>query len=52
MLANQTSDTFNIKKLARVHALAGILLDLVVGNPEAQLLAELIMETSLLPEAH
>ena len=50
MLANQTTDTLAIKKLKRVHALADILLDLLVGNPEAQELVEIIMETSLLPD--
>ena len=51
MLANQTIDTLNIKKLERVHSLAGILLDLLVGQPDAQVLVEIIMETSILPEA-
>lgn len=38
-------------KLERVHALADVLLSILVGNPQAQILAEIIMETSLLPEA-
>ena len=48
MLANQTIDTLAIK-LERVHTLADILLDLLVGYPKAQVLVEIIMETSLLP---
>ena len=35
-------------KLERIHVLADILLELLVGNPQAQTLAEIIMETSLL----
>jgi len=38
-------------KLERVHVLADILADLLVGNPRAQILATIIAETSLLPEA-
>ena len=38
-------------KLERIHVLSDILLDLLVGNPQAQVLAEIIMETSSLPEA-
>ncbi len=37
-------------KMERIHVLADILLTLLVGHPEAQILAEIIMETSLLPE--
>lgn len=33
-------------KLERVHVLADILLTLLVGNPQAQVLSELIIETS------
>ena len=51
MLTSQPADTLAIRKMERVHVLAGILLDLLVGNPEAQELVEIIMETSLLPEA-
>ena len=35
-------------KLERVHVLADILLELLVGNPQAQVLAEIIAETSLI----
>ena len=37
-------------KLERIHVLADILLTLLVGNPEAQVLAEIIIETSTMPE--
>ena len=50
MLANQTIDALAIK-LERVHALADILVSLLTDNTQAQILAEIIMETSLLPEA-
>ena len=33
-------------KLERIHTLADILLTLLVGNPEAQVLTEIILETS------
>ena len=33
-------------KLERINVLADLLLDLLVGNPQAQTLAEIIMETS------
>ena len=36
-------------KLERINVLADILLELLVGNPQAQVLVEIIMETSLLP---
>jgi hypothetical protein len=48
MLANQTIDTLAIK-LERVHVLADILVSLLADNTQAQVLAEIIMETSLLP---
>ena len=35
-------------KLERVHVLAEILADILVGNPQAQILAEIIAETSLI----
>ena len=40
-------------KLERIHVLADVLLSLLVDNPQAQVLAEIIMETSdlNLPEA-
>ncbi len=38
-------------KLERIHVLADLLLTLLVGNPQAQVLSEIIIETSLLPEA-
>ena len=50
MLANQTIDTLAIK-LERVHVLADILVSLLTDNTQAQILAEIIMETSILPEA-
>ena len=50
MLANQTIDTLAIK-LERVHVLADLLIPLLDDNVQAQVLAEIIMETSLLPEA-
>ena len=38
-------------KLERVNVLADLLLELLVGNPRAQVLVEIIMETSTLPES-
>lgn len=38
-------------KLERIHTLADILLTMLVGNPQAQVLSEIIIETSILPEA-
>lgn len=38
-------------KLERVHVLSDILFSLLVDFPQAQILAEIIMETSILPEA-
>lgn len=38
-------------KLQRINILAELLLDLLIGNPQAQVLAEIIIETSALPEA-
>jgi hypothetical protein len=35
-------------KLERIHVLADILLELLIGNPQAQVLTEIIVETSLL----
>ena len=49
MLANQTIDTLAIK-LERVHVLADLLIPLLDDNVQAQVLAEIIMETSLLPD--
>ena len=37
-------------KLERIHVLADLLLNLLVGEPQAQVLAEIIMETSRMPE--
>ena len=48
MLANQNIDTLAIK-LERVHVLADLLIPLLDDNVQAQVLAEIIMETSLLP---
>ena len=50
MLSDQCIDVLSIK-LERVHILADILFSLLVDNPQAQILAEIIMETSILPEA-
>jgi hypothetical protein len=50
MLTNETIDTLAIK-LERVHVLADILFSLLTDNTQAQILAEIIMETSTLPEA-
>ena len=41
----------NEVKLERIHVLAEVLLSLLVGNPEAQVLTEIILETSTMPEA-
>ena len=38
-------------KLERIHHLADVLLDLLVGDPQAQTLAHIILETSTMPEA-
>ena len=35
-------------KLERIHVLADLLMELLVGNPQAQVLAEIIMETSVI----
>ena len=43
----ETIDTLS-SKLERIHVLADILLELLVGNPQAQVLAEIIVETSLI----
>lgn len=48
MNTDQTVDVL-AAKLERVNVLADILLELLVGNPQAQVLAEIIAETSLLP---
>ena len=37
-------------KLERIHTLADLLYDMLIDSPQAQILAEIIMETSLLPE--
>lgn len=50
MFADLSSDALAIK-LERVHVLADVLFSLLVDNPQAQVLAEIIMETSTLPEA-
>lgn len=44
-----TTDTLS-SKLERIRVLADILLELLVGNPQAQVLTEIIMEASVLPE--
>ena len=45
MLTNDTIDVL-ASKLERIHTLADIMLTILVGNPEAQVLAEIILETS------
>ena len=35
-------------KLERINVLADLLLELLVGNPQAQVLAEIIMELSVI----
>ena len=47
MNSDQAIDDLSIK-LERVHVLADILFSLLEANPQAQVLAEIIMETSLL----
>ena len=37
-------------QLERIHVLADLLLDLLIGNPRAQVLTEIIIEASVLPE--
>lgn len=39
-----------LAKLERVNVLADLLVTLLAGNLQAQVLAEIIMETSMLPE--
>ncbi|MBO5706440.1 MAG: hypothetical protein J6S05_05525 [Bacteroidaceae bacterium] len=51
MFTDQAIDTLSIK-LERVHVLADILFSLLETNPQAQILAEIIMETSLLPSSY
>ena len=43
----ETIDTLS-SKIERIHILADMLLDLLVGNPHAQVLAEIIVDTSLI----
>ena len=50
MSSDLTIDTLLIR-LERVHVIADILLDLLAGQPEAQVLTEIIVETSAVPEA-
>ena len=50
MFTDSSLDALAVR-LERVHTLADILLSLLVGNPQAQVLAEIIMETSTMPEA-
>ena len=38
-----------LNRMERINAIAEILLDLLADNPHAQVLAEIIVETSLLP---
>ena len=46
---DQSIDVLSIK-LERIHVLADILFSLLVDYPQAQVLSEIILETSLLPE--
>ena len=48
MVTDLTIDELTFK-LERIHVLADLLLSLFVGNPEAQVLSEIIIETSALP---
>ncbi len=50
MLTNLSVDALAVK-LERIHTLADILFAILVDNPQAQVLAEIIMETSTLPGA-
>ena len=47
--SDQSIDVLSIK-LERIHVLADILFSLLVDHPQAQILTEIIMETSLLPK--
>ena len=47
MFTGSTIDDLELK-LERIHTLADILLSLLVGSPEAQVLTEIILETSSL----
>ena len=49
MDSDQLIDVLSIK-MQRIHALADLLFSTLVDNPQAQVLAEIIMETSLLPK--
>ena len=45
----ETIETLEIK-LERINVLSTLLLEFLIGNPRAQILAEIIMETSERPE--
>lgn len=49
MFTGETVDTLAIK-MERIHVLADVLLPLLADHPQAQVLVEIIMETSSLPE--
>lgn len=49
MFTNLTIDALAVK-LERIYALADILFTILTDNPQAQILAEIIVETSTLPE--
>lgn len=51
MFSDQTIEAL-AAKLERINVLADVLLSLLVGNPQAQVLAEIIMETSALPSTY
>jgi len=50
MTTNRNFDVL-ATKLERISVLADVLFTLLADNPQAQVLAEIIMETSALPEA-
>ena len=50
MLTDLTLDVLAVK-LERIHVLSDILFSLLPDHPQAQILAEIIIETSVLPEA-
>lgn len=50
MISDQSADALAVK-LERIYVLADLLFSLLIDHPQAQILAEIIMETSALPEA-
>lgn len=49
MFSDQIVDVLAVK-MERIHVLSDILFSLLVDHPQAQVLAEIIMETSLIQE--